>query len=212
MGDESGEEGLGPLVAESTHQPGRRGQADQAEPGQRDRVARQGGQGQRHEVAYQRVPLRQERLDQPAVRPRVSRAEGGGGLGDGAGQHGRGAVGEGMRHGQFGVQPLQAVALQRHGTERGRVDTERVRGGARVVVEAGQGQLLRTGSPAHGVARLEHGHGEAAPGQLHGSGQPVRPRTHHDRIEHRRHLRTPSSADGLEGSGYAGPLTAPGRG
>jgi hypothetical protein len=137
-----------------------------------------------------------KRLDEPPVRPRVTRPERGGRLGDRPRQHGGGAVGEGMRHRQLGVQPLQAVALQGQGAERRGVDAEGVGRGARVVPEAGEGQLLGAGSPAHGAARLEDGHGEATAGQLHGSRQSVRPRTHHDRIEHRRHLRTPSSADG----------------
>ncbi|CAM5737244.1 hypothetical protein SAFG77S_08610 [Streptomyces afghaniensis] len=62
--------------------------------------------------------------------------------------------------------------------------------------EAGQGELLGAGTAAHGAPGLEHGDGESAAGQLHGRGQSVRPRTHYDGIEHRRHLRTPSSADG----------------
>lgn len=210
--DEPGEEGLGLLVAEAAHQPGRRGQTDKTEPGQRDRVAGQRCQRQGHEVPGQRVPPGQEALDQPAVRAGVARSEGGGGLADRAGQHGGRAVGERVRHGQPGMQPLQAVPLQGEASEGGRVDTERVRGRARVVPEAGQGQLLRARSAAHGALRLEHGDREAAAGQLHGGGQSVRPRTHYDRIEHRRHLRTPSSADGHWGSGYARGPTAHGLG
>ncbi len=51
-----------------------------------------------------------------------------------------------------------------------------------------------------------------AAGQLHGSGQSVRSRTHHDRIEHRRHLRTPSSADGLRDQDMPGDRRSPGPG
>src|SRR5690606_1659412 len=64
VGDETGEEGAGPLVAEAAHQPGGRGQAGEAEAGEGDRVAGQGGQRQRHEVPDEGVPVGQEGRDQ----------------------------------------------------------------------------------------------------------------------------------------------------
>ncbi len=138
VGDEPGEEGAGALVVEAAGQPGRRRQSDEAEPGEGDGVAGQRGQRQRHEVADQGVPAVQEGRDEPPVRAGVARPEGGGRLADRAGQHGRGAVQERVGHGQLGVQPLQAVPLQRQSAEGGRADGEGVGGGAGVVPEAGR--------------------------------------------------------------------------
>ena len=95
-----------------------------------------------------------------------------------------GAVGERVRHGQLRLEPLQAVPFQGQRPERGRVDAERMGGGTGVVPEAGEGQLLGARSPADGLLGLEHGHREPPAGQLHGGRQSVRPRSHHDRIEH----------------------------
>jgi hypothetical protein len=141
---------------------------------------------------------RRERLDEPRYVPASRGPNEAAVSADGAGQHGRRPVQEGVRHGQFGLQPLAGrTAPAASSAERGRVDAQRDarRSTGRAGSRAGSAPRC---APRRRRCRCASNTATeiAAAGQLDGSGQPVRSRAHDDGVQHRRHLRTPLSADG----------------
>ena len=92
--------------------------------------------------------------------------------------------GRGWAAGRLGVHPLQAVVGEGQPGEDGRRRAEGVDGGAHVVDEAGQGQLLRPAAAAGGRGRLQHHDRAAGPGQGDRRRQPVGPGAHHHRVDH----------------------------
>jgi hypothetical protein len=124
-----------------------------------------------------------QRAEGRAPRPAVVSPEPGGGCAHGSFEHrGRAAV-ERMRERRVGMDELDAP-----GGEIDRPEERRRRGqghdrGARIVPEAGQGQLGRAQSAAGGVGGLEHADGPPGPGERDGRGQPVRARPDDDRVD-----------------------------
>ena len=96
--------------------------------------------------------LAEERRDQPAVRARVARARATWRSPRPSGRARRRCrPGRGGPCGSSGCSHSRPCRVQRHRREGGRADAERVHGGARVVPEAGEGQLLGAGAAADRV-------------------------------------------------------------
>ncbi len=96
-----------------------------------------------------------------------------------------GPVGERQVHDGIGVHVLKAVFGQAKlvaGEHRAGLD-EVMRGRARIVPEAGQGQFLRAGVPADVLTRFEHHAGQPCLGQVGGGNQAVVSRAGHDHVE-----------------------------
>ena len=117
------------------------------------------------------------------------RAPGGGiagqavaGGGDRAVEGGRNAAAEGMGERDLRVDPLETVAFQAEGAKKGRGGGQRMNGGTEIVDEAGEGQLRGAGGAAGAALAFQDQDAEAGAGEHDGSGKPVGPRPHDNRI------------------------------
>ena len=95
-----------------------------------------------------------------------------------------------MGQGRVGVHELEPVLRERQVAQEGRDEGEGVDGGAGVVHEARQRQLLGAAAAADGVGALEDRDRAAGPGEHDGRGEPVGARADYDGIA--RVLRQPS--------------------
>ena len=158
------------------------GEAAAREPGRRPhRPAREAGEGQRvprrpqrpEQVTEQRPGLPHERLDHAAVGRTVG-PEAGRRLRDRALEQHRRPVVERMRQRSGGMRELEPVLGERQAPEQRRRLRQSVHGRARVVHEAGQGQLGRAAAAADRRLALQDGDAAPGGGQHDGGGEPVR--------------------------------------
>ncbi len=115
-----------------------------------------------------------------------------------------------MRERSLGLDPLDAVLLERHRSQERRADAERVNRGADVVTEAREGQLGGPRAAADRGRRLEDEDGAAGPREHDRGRQAVRPRTDDDGVGHSASTLRPNQTHGpgsMGTSGYLQPET-----
>ena len=195
MGRDPGEQGARRVVAEPA--PGQtlgRAQGGQAEPGHRQRVARD----VRHRPQDLRTDLghvAHQRPEQPPPGAPVRAAQALAGDRDGPLEDGRPSAVERVRDRRIGMDDLDAVGGQVDRGEERRRQRQRQDRRAHVVAEPGQRQLHGP-RPAAGLrGGLVDADRAPGTGQRDGRGQPVRPGPDDDRVDRRlarrRHRVTP---------------------
>ena len=181
VGRKAGEESLRGrgFEAETSEEVGRQQPLD-AEKGELQGVLRK--VERREEIRSEPRPAADQGIHQAPVGGRI-RSKPHGGLFDSSIEPRSSPVREWMGELHLGMEPFQAVVLQRERLEKGGCDAKGMHGGTDVVQEAGEGEFFGPGPAADGIALLEEGHREPGSRQGDRGSEPVRSRTYHYGIE-----------------------------
>jgi hypothetical protein len=183
VGGRAAEEGAGVGSAEAPREARGRLQAEEAEAGEEEGVARRrpAADGTK-DVVEDFAGVLGERRHEIAVRLPVFAEARRGGV-DGLFERRRRAVVEGMGDRGRRPGPFQTMLGERQGAQERRDDAHRMDGRADVVAEAGQGHLFGARAAADRGVPLEDDNGEAGLGQDDRRGQAVRAGADYDCVD-----------------------------